>query len=389
VANSLEYFKQEKGFARLLKDMAVLFARHGRIYGAVRLLNPTGEEEFVLSQFFERDYMNQRLIRISLAEFERRFVKIFPGENMSFLFAEYQTPPKNIKEAFAEGISELLPKYAGTLAYEWLSSIASSMRRKYRPLMAQYAKDPKAVMALLDKVAEISSQLPVDITPLKEFSTKVLGESHALDFDTPHGALLLNALAFRSMIQPPANIEDSIGLYLKFGLLTLGTMCQVLVGSQVLTLDNIKQLSNVKSHGGKVFIIENAHVYAAVNDHLNGKKCTVISPINSHNPAFLYLLDKLAAEGCTLYYSGDMDYKGLLRADKLYVRYGKKFVPWRYDKTDYEYIIADSSTLLPDVRKDLAVQNEVFAQVLSHMRKTGKTGNSLPLVPLLVSDIVK
>jgi len=231
--------------------------------------------------------------------------------------------------------------------------------------------------------------LPVSLTPLKEFSAKVLGEPHALDFDTECGTLLIRALAFRSIVSPPAGIDDLIGLYLKFGLLTLGTMCRVVVGTQVFNLDNIAQLSDVKGRGGKVFIIENAHVYAAVNDRLANEKVTLISPVNSHNPAFLYLLDKLVADGCMLYYAGDMDYKGLLRADKLYVRYGKKFMPWRYSKADYELVTANSSAFLPDERKDLAMQNEVFAQLLSQMRKIGKTANSLPLVPLLVSDIVK
>jgi len=106
------------------------------------------------------------------------------------------------------------------------------------------------------------------------------------------------------------------------------------------------------------------------------------------NPALEYLLDQFVKSGATLYYAGNMDYKGLTLADKIYLRYGKVFKPWRYGKADYELLFTGSDFLLPDDRKDLAMHNEELASLLSLLRKKGKSAASLPLVGVFAEDVI-
>ena len=417
--NAADFFKQDIGFNRLLTDMAGMYAKHGRPYGAVRLANPTADEERALSAFFERDYFDQAMIRISLGDFERQLAKVFP-QNAEFeaLLAEYaklhgnsQTDMRSAthknKDAFTEALTRnLIPKYEKTPAEPWLHDVAAHMRRTYKPWVQQYANEPAKVITMIGKVAELLNNLPIFTEsfngpqPLSAFSDKFLGSPHKLDFDGEYSTLFLRALSHYFNTTVPYTIEDSIGLYLKAGLLTCGVLCQVTVNglisedcghynklgeAHVLTLENIVRLQNVKSHGGKVFIIESPLVFASVAERLRGVNCTVISPMGRHSPALLRLLELFAAQGDTLYYSGNMDYKGLIHADKLYLMFGKQFVPWRYTKEDYE--IAKNNGLLPDERKDLAMHNEDLALILSQMRKTGKSGNTMPLAPYLAEDV--
>jgi hypothetical protein len=118
---------------------------------------------------------------------------------------------------------------------------------------------------------------------------------------------------------------------------------------------------------------------------MRDEKCTLICPANGLGPAFELLMD--LCPGASVYYAGNMDYRGLAHADKLAQRYGKNIIPWRYGRADYELVISHGDYLLPDEKKNLAMHNDEFAALLSLMRKTGKTAPALPLVPLFAEDI--
>lgn len=396
---AVKFFKEEKGFDRLLADMSAMYARYGRAYGAVRLTSPMYEEERAISEFFNRDYFDQALIRISLGDFERQLEKSF-AIKMEVLLAEYSDRYATTeKTAFADGvIKSLMPKYRNTFAAAWLEEMLAHTRRTYKPWLEQYVNEPAKVIAQVDTVAELVNNLPVagELVRLAAFSPL------ELDFYSEHGALLLRALAHRFGTSVPSSMEESIGLYYNAGLLTGGVLSQVTVRgldtpdevcaihnrrqqAHVLTLENIPP--QIKSYSGRAFIIENPHVFAAVNESLHDQKCTLISPIGSNRTAFMQLLKQLHAEGDNLYYCGNMDYKGLANADKLYLQFGKNFIPWRYSKLDYELILEKSTTLLPDDKKDLSMHNEDLASLLSLMRKTGKTASQMPLVPYLAEDV--
>jgi len=397
-ADVVKFFKEEKGFDRLLANMSAMYVRYGRVYGAVRLTNPTQDEERAISEFFERDYFDQALIRISLGDFERQLEKNF-AVGLEVLLAVY-TEKKYIateKNAFADDIQKLIQKYKNTPAAAWLEEILTHTRRTYKPWSEQYVNEPAKIIAQIDTVAELANNLPGEgLVRLADFS------SYELDFYSERGALLLRALAHRFGTSVPGSMEESVGLYYEAGLLTGGVLSQVTVRGldtqdEVCTIHNLRKQAHVltlesippqvKSYSGRAFIIENPLVFAAVNEHLHDEECTLISSMSSNRTAFIKLLEQLHTAGDSLYYCGNMDYKGLVSADKLYLKFGRNFVPWRYAKSDYEFILEKNATLLPDDKKDLAMHNDDLASLLSLMRKTGKTASQMPLVPYLVEDV--
>ena len=407
----VEFFTKNDGFTRILTEMSAIFYRYGRVYGAVRLLDPTRAEENALSSFFERDYFNQALIRISLADFQRQLEKVNPNQNFAALLSYYM-PQSNGADlqkntnAFTKGIYDILPKYKNTIAEPWLKEICAQMRRGYKFLTEQFLNDPALVFSDIDKVAKLCLQLPGgnNITPLSDFC----GQEKRLE------PLLLRAIAHLYAVPVPQNQESVTALYLEAGLLSGGALCHVMVKNligirkvenkpseicelyrnsgqiHVLTLENVVQFTSTAIQGS-AFVIEDPNAYVAICELLGETEHTIICPMNGnaneHNPAFTRLLDLLCGAGNCFYYAGEMDYSGLARADKLYQKYGKHFVPWRYTKSDYEMLISNSYNFIHNGRQDLAMLNESLALILSQIRKTGMAPNNMSLVPVLAEDI--
>jgi len=414
----IQYFKNDIGFERFMSGMFDLYNRYGRCFGAVRLSRPSAEEENALSMFFNRDYYDQALIRIGLAEFERQVHKAFDCDiRLSALLeayfgrqiASYNEPagePVRYKDAFTRAIrDDLLPKFEDTPAAAWLREMLAHTRRTYRYWADQFPHEPENVLAMISSVCEAINALPQgQLIKLSDFSAMHMGNPGELDYHSQLGPLFLRALAHKYEATVPTALEDGVRLYLQAGLLSDGVLSQVTVRgiktddeacnfydrlseAHVLTLENICRLSNVSVYGDKVFVVENPHVFSSLSERLRGLNCTLVCASQGLSPAFERLLELCAESGATIYYAGNMDYKGLTLADKVYQRFGKLFIPWRYGKADYEQLLSGSDYLLPDDRKDLAMHNEELASLLSLLRKKGKSASSLPLVGLFVEDI--
>ena len=415
----IQYLKDDSGFERLMSGMFDLYNRYGRCFSAVRLPRPAYEEERALSVLFKRDYYDQALIRIGLAEFERQLQKVFAYDGgLDTVLAAYFGRPvtahsepvsesHRYKDAFTRTIrDEVLPRYEDTPAAVWLREMLAHMRRTYRQWADQFPHEPAHILGMVTTVCEAVNALPQagQLVRLADFSDKHLGDARALDFYSPLGPLFLRALAHRHESSVPTTLEDSIRLYLQSGLLSDGVLSQVTLRglisddeacsfydqmgeAHVLTLENICRLGDVRAYGDKVFILENPYVFSALCERLSGFNCTLVCASEGLNPALERLLEALIRSGAVLYYAGNMDYKGLTSADKVYLRFGKAFIPWRYGRADYELLFAGNDYLLPDDRKDLAMHNEELAALLSLLRKKGKSASSLPLVGLFAEDI--
>jgi len=401
-----------------MSGMFDLYNRYGRCFSAVRLPRPSLEEETALSMFFKRDYYDQALIRIGLAEFERRIQKVFGYEGgldsilgayfgrVITALAEPLGDSPRYKDAFTRAIrDDLLPRFEDTPAAAWLREMLAHMRRTYRQWADQFPHEPEQVLQLVSQVCEAFNALPEgQLLRLSDFATKHLGDPRILDFHSQHGPLFLRALAYKYDVSVPTVLEDSIKLYLQAGLLSDGVLSLVtlrglisddaacyfydqLGEAHVLTLENICRINSARAYGDKVFVLENPHVFSAICERLSGFNCTLVCASEGLNPALEHLLELCTQAGAVIYYAGNMDYKGLTLADKVFLRFGKAFIPWRYGRADYELLFAGNDYLLPDDRKDLAMHNEELASLLSLLRKKGKSASSLPLVGVLAEDI--
>jgi len=405
----IEFFKSAPGFERLLRAMFDTYSHSGRVFGAVRLTRPSEEEETALSEFFKRDYYDQALIRIGLADFERQIQKRFPQESegvgLGEILAQYtgKPTPKNRhtrgeisqKGTMASNVlAEIMPKFENTIAAGWLKEISRQTRREYRRWAEQYNSEPQEVIRTIQEVSEALNNLPNEnkLTPLAKFSKRFTSAS--LDFHSSHGRLFLKALAFKFNQPSPACTDDFISLHLRAGLLSCGKISGVTVHgingqneTQMLTLESLSRVESVSVFGGKVFIFEEPLIFNAVCEQLNNFRCTIINPPSTNSAAFLYLLKMLHAAKIPMYYAGNMTVKSLEIADKLCLEFGKTITPWRYRREDYELILQQENAPLQGEKKQLSLHNETLASLLSLMRKTGKTASSIPLVPLYVDEI--
>ena len=414
----INYLRSDSGFERLMNGMFDLYNRYGRCFSAVRLSRPTLEEETAMSVLFKRDYYDQALIRIGLAEFERQIQKVFRfdggldailgayfGRNVSAQ-AEPVIDSPRYKDAFTRAIrDDLLPRFEDTPAAAWLREMLAHMRRTYRQWADQFPHEPEQVLNTVSQVCEVYNALPQEqLVRLSDFAAQHLGDPRMLDFHSLHGPLFLRALAFKYDASVPTILEDSIKLFLQARLLSDGVLSLVtlrgiksddeacnfydqLGEAHVLTLENVCRLNSARAYGDKVFVVENPHVFSAICERLSGLSCTLVCASDGLNPAMEYLLELCVNSGAVIYYAGNMDYKGLTLADKVFLRFGKAFIPWRYGRADYEMLFTGNDYLLPDDRKDLAMHNEELASLLSLLRKKGKSASSLPLVGVLAEDI--
>ncbi|MDR0273551.1 MAG: TIGR02679 domain-containing protein, partial [Clostridiales bacterium] len=369
-------------------------------FGAIRLTKPSEREEVAISEFFKRDYYNQALIRIGLADFERQMQKIY-GDSVELeaVLSDYMGRPvveKQKPNAFSTTIlSDVLPKFSGTFAEEWLREISSQTRRTYRIWSDQYFAEPEPVLKTIDMVATALNNLDTErLVPIEEFSEKQMGSYDALSFSGTHGKLFLKALACKFSSSFPSSTEECIELHFRAGLLSFGMLSSVSVlglsdrnETYVYTLENLSGLKNISAHGGKVYVIEEPVVFAKLCGLLRDVKCTIVCPVYGFSAAYMYLLKMINAAKIPMYYAGNMDFKGIEFADKLFMQFGKNFIPWHYSHDDYAKVLAGESTLLPDEKKELSLHNETLASLLSQMRKTKRTASSAALTQIYADEI--
>jgi uncharacterized protein (TIGR02679 family) len=425
----VKFFKETEGFARLMDGMLDSYIRHERCYGAVRLSRPTPGEEQAISDFFKRDYYDQALIRIGLADFERQTQKNFSIDVTLEAILELYFNRKITRKsrshnrngsAFTKYVeSVMIPRYGSTDAALWLREPSAHTRRGYRKLAEDYLINPDGVIAALETVCGALNDIPetenavggarVPATPLGEFSYKHTGDRHAFEAGGKTGQLFLRALAWKFDADFPVSPEEYAALYFKAGLIAEGIMSHVAVfgllafrgdvpdepcaaygkhgEAYLLTLENINHFSRVRAQGGKVFVVENMSVFSALCERVRECGCTVVCNAGGLSPAAALLLDMLHGGGAAVYYSGNMDYPGLCLADRIYLRYPKRFVPWRLTKSDYDNAEPGADFYEANRQKEEGLHNEDLAALLSYMRKKGKTAEQSALVNALAEDI--
>ncbi|WP_075366665.1 DUF2399 domain-containing protein [Desulfosporosinus metallidurans] len=103
--------------------------------------------------------------------------------------------------------------------------------------------------------------------------------------------------------------------------------------------------------------------------------------------ASLLLLDKLAASGTLIYYSGDFDPEGLSMAERLLLRYPGQAKAWHYTLEDYQLSRSDQ-VLSPQRLKQLdRVSSPELAPPKEKLLKTGLAGYQEGILSDLWCDV--
>jgi hypothetical protein len=228
-----------------------VYLRYERCFGAVRLVNPSRDEERVISDFFNRDYYNQALIRISLAEFERQCQRLFaPDITLGRLLETYMKRPLHVRKtevrshssAFAVYAEQTLaPRYRGTDAELWIKDLMQNTRRAYRDWAQEYTENPTAVAGYVEAICEAVNHLPMfrgGPMRLPDFAARFVEEdAHAYDYAGRLGFYFMRALARTLDAAVPINNEEYSALCMKAGLLTEGVLSKVTLRGVTVTSD--------------------------------------------------------------------------------------------------------------------------------------------------------
>ena len=92
----------------------------------------------------------------------------------------------------------------------------------------------------------------------------------------------------------------------------------------VLTMENLKGITEVQPVGTCVYIVENEMVFSYLMEQVQGKNVSLLCTSGQPRYAALKLISLIVQSGIPIYYSGDLDPDGIGIADRLWQRFGNR-----------------------------------------------------------------
>jgi uncharacterized protein (TIGR02679 family) len=417
------YFRSNKGFCRMLDRMKSKYKSLGTVGGTIELRDLQPEEREALTGFLRKDYMRKKSAVIKMEHVQKalentRFRGLLLEDILKGYFGEKLLSNKETRERYLKErekfFNHIISSYQGTIAGEWLEYTWRTKDNAYQIFSQRYDTDKERLMEDIHSVCRGLLHLPVltgKRLRLPVFVSNITANPHAFDENTSCGQILLHALAYQFGVSKPANAEGKAELYYAAGILfdevSNYVLCNGLMAytnnalhpgwdgfyrckeSLQVSLANLSSVDKVLSPDGKVFVFENAGVFAAVLDRLSNQHPPMVCTNGNVKIAALVLLDMLAKEGTTIYYSGDFDPEGLGIADKLKLRYGERLILWRYDIQDYEKAISNESIREARLKKMDHLKTPELVSLSKHIRQSSFSGYQELILEDLIKDMVK
>lgn len=417
------------GFARLMPAMAERYRRLGRVGGSVRLHHLSEAERTALSGVLGRDFSGQNEVAVGLAEFEQALARTrFGGldlvELLGAVTGESMQSRAATDESFAVAkarfFAELRERFPQPRCRDWLQ-YAEANPGAVRSIHSAYKDDAEQLQADLEPVLIALSQLPSDAGTVKRlpvWAAELTGDPHTFDQSEVRGRYLQQALSLllqqaeeqqvdaaadaldRNLVFDAFGIvrDDVMNFVICCGLLAenatgpLGSWQAALAEGAVLNVPvrELAKLSRVVAAPGwdhRVFVVENPGVFSDLLDGLPGIVPPLVCTHGQFQLASYLLLDKLAAAGMAIHYSGDHDPEGLLMADRLSRRYGRQFRPWRFSVEDYAVALSDRAISAQRLKQLQRVTTPGLLPLCERMQTECRAGYQERLLPLLLQDL--
>lgn len=260
---------------------------------------------------------------------------------------------------------------------------------------------------LLTSVLDVVGALPLDpVRPLPEAATLLVGASHALDHGTPHGTLVLRAIAALHGEAPPTNAEARRSLWERVGVVCDDLSCDVLVlnvpwpdrslVARTLTAHaaageplrlTLRQVNTLREQTpgtlAEVFVAENPAVLSAASTAHGPDAAAMVCTSGMPTTAALRLLNRLRDSGTAIRYHGDFDWAGIRIANTVHEAVG--FVPWRFGTSDYCSAVTDRSSRIP--LSGNPVEAVWDAQLAETMAQAGCALEEEEVLSVLLADV--
>ncbi|WP_300692834.1 TIGR02679 family protein [uncultured Oscillibacter sp.] len=367
------YFRSRPGYRRILEQLLKKYRSFGRAAGTVRLDDATQEECDAARGIFGRPFSPP--LRFQTVRFEAALQECcFQGVSLRGVLLKevlelyFDTEVKTKHELrqtldsrFSAMLAQVLEQTDCDTCRRWLQALKDPQSGGYQLLRREAARDLEGTQRYLLQACRSFEQLErhtQGAVRLAVLSAQVTSDPHELDCGTLCGKLFQYLLSFRSCLDYPENAEQRDSLYYENGVLcdsisSLVTQVGLVLhaGTEehpayrsfrqkqeicTLNLANLSDLTGARSPSGRVYIVENEMVFTQLCDRSGQFHSPLICTSGQPSVAALRLLDLLAADGARLFYSGDLDGRGLSIAAQLWGRYPKLFEPWHMAPDDYE-----------------------------------------------------
>lgn len=414
------FFRERPGFQRILSALREKYQRYDRPAGMVCLPDASEEECQAARAVFGRSFLPP--LKFRTAEFEDEIRHTYPDVSLKevlelYFEAEIRTK-RGLRQARDRQLSDLLAQAAqaaqGANSRRWLDALAERRDCGYTLLCREATADGEGAARALRHVCrsldflEANTGSPIRLAVL---SAQTAVDPHALDSGTLCGKLFLHLLAFCSDREYPDSAELRAELYYAHGILCdsisstvsqVGLVLETDEGEHpgfaqfrlrneicTLTLANLSALIGVRSPGGRAYIVENEMVFTQLCDKADQFLAPLICTSGQPSVAALRLLDLLAAGGTALFYSGDLDGKGLSIAASLNARYSGLLRPWHMAPEDYircQSAMRLSEASMALLSKCAGTPLEATAKAVEHQ---GCAGYQELLLPRLEADLIR
>ena len=352
-----EYFKNNKGFTRLMEGLLQKYKSLGKFSGIIKINNLTEEEVITLSRFLGKSLIAGDTIEIKV----KQFLDIMSNSkyydfDINILVQEYfnielvsnrDIKSKKESEESKFYVSLTLDNQLGS---KWLKDTISCKNETYKLIHKRYLQNKTNLRKEIVNIQLLINNLPSKKVPLSIYAAKYTQDPHYIDLDSAHSILFFHALAYVDNSVCPLDRDSKIRLLDKYNI-EIDNFSNFVITYNLLTdkeyinsfsknreslFLNMQNIMNIKCFSGinkKVFIFENPSILSEIM--ANGLNISVIITSGFINLSVYLLLDKLAESGNKLYYNGDFDPEGLLIANKLKEKYDKNIEFICYTKEDY------------------------------------------------------
>lgn len=363
------YFKSRSVYKKLFVKMREKYAGLGHFGGRIVLAGLTQDEKGQLGGFVQKDYMGTQRVSVSMQTLQKalensRFAGFSWEEILESYFGEPLIVRKEIeqdkRQKKQEYFEQLEQSCAGERGRQWFSQVWKDKGPGYQILAQQYNQDSEALQETLKYLLSAVEKLPVftqKTRRLPVFAADITGNPHFFDDGSNAGRLLLyfiqyyfdaeemggswtekrNGLLYRAGI-----LNDDLSNYvLTYGLqgrkregmehqgLKGYYLMKEPVSITLLTLQGLDQVWGNET----IYVVENPSVFSMLIEKY--PEITAICTNGQLRLSSLLLMDRLW-EKSIFYYAGDFDPEGLLIAQNLKERYGKRLVLWNYQLEYYQ-----------------------------------------------------
>lgn len=391
--NYTKYFKEQKGYDRLINKMYQKYQSLSKFSGSIKLENLSEEEAITLSRFFGVIYQKNDTIFIPI----KKFISVM--ENSKYddfdiytLVEEYLNTSLVTNKEAKEKLSKEEENYyqniiqdGNQMGQKWLQDVIACKKTPYKLLHQRYIKNKMALNRELENIVKLISNLPKLKTLLPIYASTYTKDPHYLDLDNNHSILFFYALSYIDNSSYPITREDKIKLLSKYNIeidsISNFAITYNLLSNKdcinafsenkeplILSIQNIMSTDNFDTKSKKVFLLENPSILTEIlSKHIDA---SIMIADGFPNTSVHLLLEKFIKTNNKLYYNGDFDPEGLLIAQKLKEKYQDNLTLFCYSYDDYNSCISKKQISQSRLKKLDKVNHETLQQIKELLLQT-------------------